>query len=148
MWRNLSKIPCNFNLFFIHFVNTREGYVVTYVVFLQNVPSHLRHIILFIIIFLFTKSHQPDYMDTCLSMNGNTCSGKDSVSISFWVRMHAGKRILATGAYTVKEDGPGILFEYDVHNETMRVEFRQNERTWNVNIPMLRYRCNKFIKWK
>lgn len=74
-------------------------------------------------------------------MTGQTCQGKESISISFWIRMHGGKRILATGSYTLGDKGPGILMEYDDDLEILKVEFANDangEKVWRINMPMRR----------
>ena len=86
-------------------------------------------------------------IDDCFAFNSHTCIGKD-LTLSFWIRMRNGKRILGTGGYTMNEQGPGILLEYDEKTEMMRVKFSNGEHMWRVNIILKKYKwTNVFAVW-
>lgn len=75
----------------------------------------------------------------CLAFQFSSCNDEQSIALSFWLRLRAGKRIIATGSYTNSSEGPGILIEYHKDVDVLKVDFASPEKHWTVNVTLRRY---------
>lgn len=84
----------------------------------------------------------------CLAFNEDTCEYEKSITVAFWICMEGGKRILSTASYTVSDQGPGILIEYDSKKEILTVSFTSREKHWQTHVVLPKYSwCHVTATW-
>ena len=88
------------------------------------------------------------FVKDCLAFQFSSCNDEQSIALAFWLRMRAGKRVIATGSYTNSTSGPGILIEYISRKEILKVSFTSPERHWSTKVPLRKYSwCHVTAAW-